>query len=138
MATLDLTIDRNPPALTLVVDPAELWPPNHKRVQVRISVAATDAGTGVESVQLRVIDEYGVVQPAVAPVPGNGGASVEFSVGVELEASRDGQDRDGRVYTIEATVTDRACQTAMATAQVLVPHDSGKQRGGKKGAAVID
>jgi uncharacterized lipoprotein YddW (UPF0748 family) len=138
VATLDLAIDRHAPTLTLTVDPSRLWPPNHKPVQVTIAGAAMDTGTGIESVRIQVTDEYGVVQPAVAPVPGNGAATLEFSVGVALEASRDGQDRDGRVYTIEATVTDRACQQATATAQVLVPHDSGRHGGGKKGAAVID
>jgi len=78
------------------------------------------------------------VQPAIAPVPGNGGPTLEWRVGVELEASRDGSDRDGRVYTIEAIVSDRACQKAAAAAQVLVSHDRGRHGGGKKGAAVID
>ena len=55
---------------------------------------------------------------------------------MRLDPSRHGKDVDGRVYTIEATVTDRACQKATATAQVLVPHDRGK--GGKTAAGGID
>jgi uncharacterized lipoprotein YddW (UPF0748 family) len=135
VATLDLAIDHDAPALTIVLDRSELWPPNHKSVTVVVTGRATDATSGVESIQVRVLDEYGTVQPAVAPVAGNGAASVDWSVGVDLEAARAGGDNDGRVYTIEATVTDRSCQTATATAQVLVPHDRG--RGGKDAAAVI-
>ena len=135
VATLDLTIDRDAPVLTIVLDRSELWPPNHKAVTVVVTGRATDATSGVESIQVRVRDEYGTVQPAVAPVAGNGAASLDWSVGVDLEAARAGDDSDGRVYTIEATVTDRSCQTATATAQVLVPHDRG--RGGKDAAADI-
>ena len=131
VATLDLTIDRALPALSLLVDPSELWPPNHKEVTVTISGAASDAGTGIESVQFRVTDEYGRVEPEIAPVAGNGAATLKWKVGVCRTLSRHGKDVDGRVYTIEATVTDRACQKATATAQVLVPHDRGK--GGKNG-----
>jgi uncharacterized lipoprotein YddW (UPF0748 family) len=138
VATLDLTIDRQAPMLTVTVDPSELWPPDHKMVTVTVSGRATDAGMGLESVQIRVLDEYGRVEPAIAPVGGNGAATLHWRAGVELEADRDGPDRDGRVYTIEATVTDRACQTATATAQVLVPHDQGRHKGGKQGAAGID
>jgi hypothetical protein len=138
VATLDLTIDRALPALTLTVDPSELWPPNHKEVTVTISGAATDAGTGIDTVRFRITDEYGQVEPALAPVPGNGSAMLTFKVGVKLDASRLGNDIDGRVYTIEAVVTDRACQTATAVAQVLVPHDRGKPKGGNPGLAGID
>jgi hypothetical protein len=81
VATLDLAIDGEAPALTIVVDPAELWPPNHRTVTVTVSGRATDAGTGVESVAIRVLDEYGTVQPLVAPVAGNGAASLDWSVG---------------------------------------------------------
>lgn len=136
VSTLDLTIDRAIPALSLTVDPSRLWPPNHKEVTVTISGAATDAGTGIESVQFRITDEYGRVEPAIAPLAGNGAATLQWKVGVRLDPSRLGKDLDGRVYTIEATVTDRACQKATATAQVLVPHDGGQ--GGKPGAAGID
>jgi hypothetical protein len=41
------------------------------------------------------------------------------------------------VYTIEVTVTDRACQAATAVAQVLVPHDRGRAAG-KEPAGSID
>ena len=138
VTTLDLTVDRDAPTLTVTVNPSLLWPPNHKAVSVTVAGVAADAGTGVESVAVRVVDEYGLVQPAVAPIAGNGSARLEWRVAFDLEASRAGEDKDGRVYTIEVTVTDRACQTATGVAQVLVPHDRGRGPAGKEPAAGID
>ena len=131
VSTLDLTIDRHAPTLTLTVDPPALWPPNHKMVNVTIAGAAADTGSGIEAVRFKVTDEYGQVEPTIDPVPGAGGATLTWKLTVALEAARGGEDKDGRVYTIEATVTDRACQTATATVQVLVAHDRGKGGGGK-------
>jgi hypothetical protein len=120
------------------VDPSLLWPPNHRSVPVTLAGVATDGGSGVDAVTVRVLDEYGLVQPAVAPVAGNGAARLEWRVSFELEASREGQDRDGRVYTIEVTVADRACRTATAVVQVLVPHDQGRRTVGNDAAEGID
>lgn len=136
VATLDLVIDGDAPTLTLTVDPSELWPPSRQTVAVTVRGVAADAGTGVDSVQLRVIDEYGRVEPAIARMAGNGAATLDWTVAVDLEAARDGEDRDGRVYTIEAVVTDKACQTATASAQVLVPHDRGRRAGNEGGAGI--
>ena len=138
VATLDLAIDRDDPTLTVTVDPSRLWPPNHKAVTVTLAGVAEDGGTGVESVSVRVLDEYGLVMPAVAPVAGNGAGRLEWRVAFDLEASRRGEDRDGRVYTIEVTVTDRACRTVTAVAQVLVPHDQGRAPAGKDADDGID
>jgi uncharacterized lipoprotein YddW (UPF0748 family) len=138
VAMLDLTIDRVAPTLSLVVDPSELWPPNHQEVTVTISGAATDVGTGIDSVQFRVTDEYGRVEPAIAPVLGNGATTLKWKLGVRLDPSRHGKDADGRVYTIEATVTDRACQEATVSAQVVVPHDRGRPKGGNRAPAGIN
>jgi hypothetical protein len=138
VSTLDLAIDAGDPALTVTVDPSEIWPPNHEAVAVTVAGLATDAGTGVDSIAVRVTDEYGRVQPEVAPIAGHGRARVEWRVQFPLEAARDGDDRDGRVYTVEVTVTDRACRTATASAQVLVPHDRGRRQTGKEPATGID
>ena len=87
--------------------------------------AAEDAGTGIDAVSFRVVDEYGLVQPDVAPIAGDGIARVEFSQAIPLEAARAAKDKNGRTYTLEVTVTDRACQTRTATVTVVVPHDQG-------------
>jgi uncharacterized lipoprotein YddW (UPF0748 family) len=121
----DITIDREAPTVVLSATPRELWPPNHRTVDVTLAGAAEDAGTGIDTVSFRVLDEYGLVQPEVAPVAGGGLARVDFSPAIPLEATREGKDKDGRTYTLEVTVTDRACQTRTATVTVVVPHDQG-------------
>jgi len=121
----DVTIDREAPTVVLGASPRELWPPNHRTVDVTLAGAAEDAGTGIDSVSFRVLDEYGLVQPEVAPIAGGGLARVGFSQAIPLEAARAGKDKNGRTYTLEVTVTDRACQARTAAVTVVVPHDQG-------------
>ena len=118
----DVTIDRDAPTFTLSATPLQLWPPNYQVVDVKVSGTAVDGGTGIDTVSFRVVDEYGLVEPAVAPVEGSGLARVDFLVAIPLEASRLGTDRDGRTYTIEVTVTDRACNVRTAAVTVTVTH----------------
>ena len=121
----DVAIDREPPTVVLSASPRELWPPNHRTVDVTLAGAAEDAGTGIDSVSFRVLDEYGLVQPEVAPIAGGGLPRVDFSQAIPLEAARAGKDKNGRTYTLEVTVTDRACQARTAAVTVVVPHDQG-------------
>src|SRR5205823_1820409 len=123
VATLDITIDRDAPGGTLEADPSQLWPPNHQLVTIVLTGNLTDVGTGLASVMFRVIDEYGVVHPVIGPVQGDGRSALGFTRAFELEASRLGSDLDGRTYAIEATVTDRACNTTTLRTTVVVPHD---------------
>jgi uncharacterized lipoprotein YddW (UPF0748 family) len=126
VTTFDITIDRALPSGTIVADPAVLWPPNHKMVTVTLSGEILDVGTGLESVAFRVRDEYGAAAPSIEPLTGGGLTALAFSRTFELEASRRGDDRDGRTYIIEATVADRACQKTTLRTTVVVPHDRRK------------
>ena len=121
----DITIDREGPTVVLEATPRRLWPPNHRTVDVTLAGAAEDTGTGIDTVSFHVRDEYGLVQPEVAPIAGGGRAQVAFSQAIPLEASRAGKDKNGRTYTLEVTVTDRACHARTATITVVVPHDQG-------------
>lgn len=123
VTTFDITIDRTAPAGSLTADPSIVWPPNHKMITITFSGELTDVGTGLEGVTFRVLDEYGTVEPSINPVAGSGQTALTFSRTVELEASRRGDDRDGRTYTIEAALTDRACNVTTLRTTVLVPHD---------------
>jgi uncharacterized lipoprotein YddW (UPF0748 family) len=125
VARFDITIDREAPSVVLSATPRRIWPPNHQIVDVTLAGAAEDTGTGIESISFRVRDEYGLIQPEIAPIPGNGLARVDFAQAIPLEASREGKDKDGRTYTLEVTVTDRACRARTASVTVLVPHDQG-------------
>lgn len=123
VTTFDFTIDRHAPATTVAADRTSIWPPNGDFVAVTLTGEATDQGTGLASITFRVIDEYGEVEPEIESVPLDGRESFGWTRTVALEARRLGRDRDGRRYTIEVTVTDRACNARTFTVDVLVPHD---------------
>jgi uncharacterized lipoprotein YddW (UPF0748 family) len=129
VTTLDFTIDRAAPWTTAAADPQEIWPPNGKTVPVTISGEASDAGTGIASIAFRVIDEYGEVESQVATQPGLRALSMTWSRELQLQASRRGDDRDGRKYTVEVTVTDAACNAKVVNTTVVVAHD--RRRGAR-------
>ena len=118
--------DATAPAVTASASPSLLWPANGKTIAVVVSGRAGDAGTGLDlsSGRFAVTDEYGIVQPAGRVTIAADGT---YSVAVPLVASRRGDDRDGRRYTIVITVKDRAGNEGMASALVVVPHDRGRQ-----------
>ena len=116
--------DTTPPALTITATPDTLWPPNGRLILVTITGIITDAGAGVDTdrVTYAVKDEYGSVQPS-------GHVSVKadgtYAYTIALQASRNGNDRDGREYIITVYAKDNAGNTGSATTRVIVPHDQG-------------
>ena len=105
-------------------NPATLWPPDGRLVTVTVSGTITDepGGSGVEpsSAAYRVMDEYGQIQPS-GSVTLDADGSYAFTVA--LQASRKGNDRDGRHYTIVVSATDMAGNLGVASATVTVPHN---------------
>jgi hypothetical protein len=124
--TLNIKIDGTPPSVTGTADKTTIWSPNNKMVPVTVNGTMTDGLSGVDPATARyyVVDEYGTVQPAGAITLGAGGA---YSFTINLQASRLGQDMDGRTYTIYITCKDMACNETTISIVVTVPHD---QRGG--------
>jgi hypothetical protein len=110
--------DGTPPAITVSASPATLRPPNGQLVTVTVSGTITDAGSGVEASTYQVIDEYGQIQPSGSITLGANG-SYDFTVG--LQASRRGNDQDGRRYTIEVSATDDAGNEGSKSTTVTVP-----------------
>jgi len=108
--------DTTPPTVTVTATPNILWPSNHKMVDVRIDGSATDDMSGVASIVITVTDEYGIYNMTV---PG-------FGSTIQLEAWREGTDKDERVYTITVVATDVAGNQSTTTITVTVPHDMGK------------
>ena len=49
-----------------------------------------------------------------------------YSVVVSLEARRNGQDKNGRLYAITVSAQDKAGNAASSVTTVLVPHDQGQ------------
>lgn len=126
--SLTIRIDRTPPVLTVSANPTTLWPPNHKFDTVHVSGMAFDRNSGIAGSEVCyfVRDEYGQVQPSgVARVDENG----MYSFNVNLQASRTGQDHDGRQYTIIVVAHNGAGEVSWRTATVTVPHDQGHQVG---------
>lgn len=109
-------VDTIAPEVSLSVDRSLLWPPNHKLVDILVNGSAQDGGSGLLSVVLSVTDEYGKYNLTLPA----------FGSTVALEAWRDGQDKDGRVYTLTAVATDRAGNVTTRSSNILVPHDMGK------------
>lgn len=107
-------IDKTTPTIpSVVATPNILWPPNHKMVDVRINGSATDDMSGIASVVITVTDEYGIYNMTVP----------EFGSTIQLEAWREGADKNGRVYTITVIVTDIAGNQSIAITRIVVPHD---------------
>jgi hypothetical protein len=74
-------------------------------------------GLGVQASTYQVIDEYRQIQPqGSVPI-----ADGSYAFTVALEASRRGNDRDGRSYTIVVSATDVAGNQGSASATVTVP-----------------
>jgi Tol biopolymer transport system component len=117
-ATVDVFLaaavaDTTPPNVALTLSSKQLWPPNKKMVPVQVDGWAED-DRELASVEITVSDEYGSMINQI--VPG-------FGSTVWLEAWRDGNDSDGRIYTITAVAVDAAGNRSEQKATVLVPHD---------------
>lgn len=85
----------------------------------------TDAGSGVDpsTTAYAVEDEYGSVEPSGSLTLGQDG---RYTATFGLQASRNGNDRDGRQYIITVSAQDYAGNTGSAATSVIVPHDQGQ------------
>ena len=112
--------DRTPPQVTAAAQVREIRPGGHRLVPVTFAGTAFDDVSAIESVTFRVHDEYGRVEPSGTVLLTDG----RFSITVLLEAAREGQDLDGRTYTLRVTACDVDKNEASATASVTVKHDN--------------
>ncbi len=120
-ADLVVKIDKTAPTISLSATPDRIWPPNNQPFDVSIEGTGADAVSGLASVTYVVTDEYGAplsIDPRT--LSGNSAAWAEV---LTVEASRRGNDRDGRLYRVTATLTDRAGNITTAAADIVVPHD---------------
>jgi len=118
-------VDTVPPVITVSANPGTLWPPNSRLVSVTVTGQITDVGSGVNpaSAHFSVIDEYGEIQPSGSVTLDNSG---KYSFEVVLQASRHGDDTDGRQYRIAVSAEDMAGNKGSASAVVVCPHDQRK------------
>jgi hypothetical protein len=120
--TCDIDNDTTQPAITITATPATLWPPNGRRVPVTIAGTITDAGSGVNAstATYAVTDEYRSIQPSGPITLGMNGS---YAFTVQLQASRNDTDTDGRQYIITVSAQDNAGNTGSAATGVTVPHN---------------
>ena len=135
-ATSVTVVDTIPPDINVTLNRTELWPPNHKMVDIVATVNVTDVCDPNASFYLTSItsdepddglgdgDEENDIQGADI-----GTADTVF----QLRSERSGTG-DGRTYTIVYTAYDSCdsvhINTKNATVYVYVPHDqSGKAKG---------
>lgn len=114
--------DDTPPTLEVALDPAALWPPNHKLVPITATVTAADNCPGVEFALTSAASNE--------PVNGTGDgdtapdiaeASLDTpDLGFLLRSERAGTGT-GRIYAVTYTAMDGSDNETKATAEVLVP-----------------
>ena len=118
-------IDNTPPEVRLELNRSELWPPNHKMVDVHASVYVADCSPVTITLM-----EVSSNEPDNGIGDGNHEPDIMGAdTGTEdyhfrLRAERAGGG-SGRVYTIRYHVVDAAGFETTATAYVTVPHDQG-------------
>jgi hypothetical protein len=121
------TPDQTAPTITLKATPIVLWPPNHKYTTLRVSdLVASVSDNCDKSLQVSDVVISRVSSDEAENAPGDDGATLNDIVigddcrSVHLRAERNGSS-DGRVYTIELSLTDASGNVGTATARVSVP-----------------
>lgn len=115
-------VPQTPPSVSCAATPNTLWPPNGQSVLVTVLGVITPGTSALVSggTTYAVVDEYGQVQPNGSIALGVGG---NYSFGVSLIAARNGNDKDGRTYTIMVHAVDQVGNVGSCVAVVTVPHD---------------
>lgn len=120
-----LPADSTPPTVTCTVTPAQLWPADHRLVDVNVSVIVADSGSGPAGFTLDSVtsseadnglgdgDQAGDVQGFTLGTP---------DVTGQLRAERSGAG-PGRTYWLKYTGSDQAGNKASCVVAINVPHD---------------
>jgi hypothetical protein len=105
-----------PPAIGQIsAQPGSLWPPNHKMVPVTVSINAADACDSIPRCTITSVT-------ANEPIAGD--FAITGPLAVNLRATRLGSG-SGRTYTLGVTCVDAFANQAVASVNVIVPHDQG-------------
>ena len=104
-----------PTFVTATVDKGELWPPNHKMVDVEVSYTVMNLSCASATTNLSVEGDDGV---------GSDDFEIIDTHHLRLRSERSGTT-SSRTYSITITATnDKAVAKRVVT--VVVPHDQGK------------
>ena len=85
--------------------------------------AKTQAASAFAASALVGFGKVEFVKPAHVSVSGSNGS---YTFTIQLQASRNGNDTDGRQYTITVSAQDNAGNKGSASTIVTVPHDQGQ------------
>lgn len=111
-----VNIDMTTPVVSAAANPSTANK-SPRPVTVTISGNVTDGLSGVSSASFNVIDEYGVTQPSGSvTLQANG----DYSFTLTLPATRQGPDKDGHLYTIVVSASDRAGNSGSATTTLRI------------------
>jgi len=116
-----INLDKTAPQLQLEATPTRIFPPNGKPVNVKLTGSGSDSVSGLAQVSYVVTDEYGT--PLSIPTRALSGNSANWMDNLIVEARRSGDDSDGRLYRVTATVSDAAGNTTSASVDIIVEHD---------------
>ena len=114
--------DEIAPIVTVTVSPDQLWPVNHKYVEVIATVTVDDFDQN-PTIELLFVESN-------EPDDGLGDGDTPNDIVIlddftfDLRAERAGGE-DDRIYTITYKVTDACGNETIAYAEVIVPHDMG-------------
>jgi hypothetical protein len=120
--SLAAAADTTPPVISVSASPSILWPPNGRMVAVTVSGNITDnlSGMNASTATFSVYDRAGAIQPSgpVSVAPDG-----SFSFTVQLQATLNALDFNGRQYSITVRASDNAGNPGFGAATVMVPHD---------------
>ena len=111
--------DSIPPTLTVSANPAVLWPPNNKMVDIAVNLTVKDNFDPQPEIKLESITANEPLSAADIAGANIGTDHRRFS----LRASRAGDNPAGRRYTLTYSATDASGNKATASTTVTVPHD---------------
>jgi hypothetical protein len=112
-------VDNTPPTRPVTwVNPAVLWPPNGKMVDVTLNYNATD-NCGQPACQISSVTSNEAISSA--------DYAIMDAHHVKLRAERLGSG-NGRIYTVTITCRDASDNSSDQAVMVTVPHDQGKKK----------
>ena len=112
----DANYDHKSPKISFNTNTNILWPPNEKLVDVNITGSIDEENPYITKVL--VDDEYDLVEPTIETY-----YQTSYNQNIQLQASRRGDDLDGRTYLITVITNDLAGNEAQQQIEVIVPHD---------------
>jgi hypothetical protein len=131
--TTATVVDTTPPVITSAsATPNTLWPPNHKMINVALSVTATDLCSSATCRIKNVTSN----EPITGPGKGKGNKSPDWKttgpLSLQIRAERNGKG-NGRNYTIAVECVDTSGNIATTNLVVRVPHDQRANSATNKG-----